>query len=70
MKPICKATNSDQEIKKSDKINQKKKLQNQPEKSKKKNEKKNKTKDDQAISRGICYRDIRVFHIQALNSNK
>ena len=68
MKPICKATNSDQEIKKSDKINQKKIYKTNQKNQK--NEKKNKTKDDQAISRGICYRDIRVFHIQALISNK
>ena len=69
MKPICKATSSDQEIKKSDKINQKKIIK-PTRKNKKKKWKKNKTKDDQAISRGICYRDIRVFHIQALISNK
>ena len=67
MKPICKATNSDQEIKKSDKS---KKKNIKPTRKIKKKWKKNKTKDDQAISRGICYRDIRVFHIQALISNK
>ena len=68
MKPICKATSSDKEIKKSDKINQKKNYKTNQ--KIKKNEKKEQTKNDQAISRGICYRDIRVFHIQALISNK
>ena len=68
MKPICKATSSDKKTKKSDKINQKKIIK--PTRKSKKMKKKEQTKDDQAISRGICYRDIRVFHIQALNSNK
>ena len=42
MKPICKATNSDQEIKKSDKINQKKNY-----KTNQKNQKKMKKEQNQ-----------------------
>ena len=44
MKPICKATSSDKEIKKSDKINQKKKIIKPTRKIKKKMKKRTKPK--------------------------
>ena len=68
MKPICKITSSDKKIKKSDKIIKKKIIK--PTKNQKKIYQKEKPKNDQAISRGIYYRDIRVFHIQALIFNE